>query len=328
MLTRRGLINILGRAGLAALTSNFSATLLAQSASLKTIQTDVLEIAFEEYGDSRAPAIILLHGFPYDVRSFDKVIAPLMARNYRVLLPYLRGYGATRFLDPEMPRMAEQVAIAQDLLDFADALQLDRFVAAGFDWGNRAACIAAILQPDRFIGQVAIGGYSVQNTINPGGPAPARLESRLWYQWYFNTPRGELGLRENRHDIIRYLWDTWSPDWTYSDEDYGRSARSFDNPDFVDVVIHSYRHRHGNAPGEERFLEIERMLAQRPVISVPAVVLRAGASGFGPPSTDPSVDEARFASLVDRQIVDGAGHDLPVQRPDAVIAAIEKLLEA
>ncbi len=326
MFTRREFIHLLTLAG--ATGGLIPSATLAQAPLIKTLSTDTLEIAYEEYGDPQGVPVILLHGFPYDVRSFDKVITPLAADGYRLLLPYLRGYGQTRFLDPDMPRMAEQAAIAQDLLDFADALGLARFAAAGFDWGNRAACIAAILQPERFIGQVAIGGYSVQDTVNPGGPAPARLESRLWYQWYFNTSRGEVGLRENRHDIIRYLWDTWSPDWTYSDEDYARSAPSFDNPDFVDVVIHSYRHRHGNVAGEARFLEMERMLAERPVISVPAVVLRAGASGFGPPSRDPSADQARFTSLVDRQIVDGAGHDLPVQRPDAVISAMRLLLSA
>lgn len=301
---------------------------LSQSPGLQFLRTDMLAIAYEEYGNPRGIPILLMHGFPYDVRSFDKVVAPLAAANFRVLLPYLRGYGQTSFLDPGRPRRAEQAAIAQDLLDFADRLNLDRFAVAGFDWGNRAACIAAILQPQRFIGQVAIGGYSVQDTVNPGGPAPARLESRLWYQWYFNTPRGEVGLRENRHDIIRYLWDTWSPQWSYSDEDYARSAASFDNPDFVDVVIHSYRHRHGNAPGEERFMEMERMLAERPPITVPAVVLRAAASGFGPPSTNPAGDQARFPGLIDRQIVTGAGHDLPVQRPDAVVDALLKLLQA
>lgn len=303
-------------------------SVLGQAANLRFLRTGVLEIAYEEHGDPQGTPILLMHGFPYDVRSFDKVVAPLVEENFRVLLPYLRGYGQTRFLGPNAPRMAEQAAIAQDLLDFADGLGLDQFAVAGFDWGNRAACIAAILQPQRFLGQVAIGGYSVQDTINPGGPAPARLESRLWYQWYFNTPRGEVGLRENRHDIIRYLWDTWSPEWNYSDEDYARSAASFENPDFVDVVIHSYRHRHGNAPGEERFLEMERMLAQRPVITVPAVVLRAGASGFGPPSRNPSGDQARFSALVDRQIVEGAGHDLPAHRPDAVVAALLTLLQA
>ena len=295
-------------------------------ARLRTLDTSVLTIGYEEHGDGAGFPIILLHGFPYDVRSFDGVVSPLVAAGHRVLQPYLRGYGPTRFLDPDSPRMAEQAAIAQDLVDFADALGLDRFAVAGFDWGNRAACITAILHPQRVRAQVACGGYSVQDTITPGRPAPAALEAMLWYQWYFNTERGVAGLTANRHDIIRHLWNTWSPAWNYTDAAYNRSAASFDNPDFVDVVIHSYRHRHVNAPGEERFLEVERRLATRPVIGVPAIVLHGAASGFGPPSQNPAGDQARFSNLVARKIVAGAGHDLPAHRPDAVADALLELL--
>ena len=222
--------------------------------------------------------------------------------------------------------MGEQAAIAQDVIDFADALGLERCALAGFDWGNRAACIAAILHPERVRAQVAIGGYSVQNTVTPGRPAPAAAEARLWYQWYFNTERGRAGLEANRRDICRHLWDTWSPGWEYTDEAFDRSAVSFDNPDFVAVVIHSYRHRHVNAPGEERFLAVERQLAERSPIRVPAIVLRGAESGFGRPSPDPSVDQARFPALDARRIVEGAGHDLPAHRPDAVSAALLELL--
>ena len=293
---------------------------------VRTIQTAVLDIGYEETGNSGGFPIILLHGFPYDVRSWDGVVPPLVEAGHRVLVPYLRGYGPTRFRDPAAPRMAEQAAIAQDVVDFADALGLERFALAGFDWGNRAACITAILHAERVRAQVACGGYSVQNTVTPGRPAPAAAEARLWYQWYFNTERGRAGLEANRRDIIRYLWDTWSPGWQYTDAAFDRSAPSFDNPDFVDIVIHSYRHRHVNAPGEERFLAVERRLAQRPQIEVPAIVLRGAESGFGPPSTDPSGDQRRFPSLVARRIIDGAGHDLPAHRPDAVSSALLELL--
>ena len=295
--------------------------------NVRMIRTAVLDIGYEEAGNSAGFPIILLHGFPYDVRSWDGVVPPLVDAGYRVLVPYLRGYGPTRFRDPAAPRMAEQAAIAQDLVDFADALGLDQFAAAGFDWGNRAACITAILHPDRVRAQVACGGYSVQDTIMPGRPAPAVVEARLWYQWYFNTERGRAGLEANRHDIIRHLWDTWSPAWQYTDATYDRSAPSFDNPDFVDVVIHSYRHRHVNAPGEERFLDVERRLAERPAIEVPAIVLRGAESGFGRPSPDPSGDQRRFPSLVARRIVEGAGHDLPAHQPDAVSSALLELLD-
>ena len=294
--------------------------------AVRSIRTGVLDIGYEEAGDEAGFPIILLHGFPYDVRSWDGVVPPLVEAGHRVLVPYLRGYGPTRFIDPAAPRMAEQAAIAQDVVDFADALGLERFALAGFDWGNRAACITAILHPERVRAQVACGGYSVQNTLTPGGPAPAAAEARLWYQWYFNTERGRAGLEANRHDIIRLLWDTWSPGWQYTDAAYDRSAPSFDNPDFVDVVIHSYRHRHGNAPGEERFLAVERQLAERPQIPVPAIVLRGAESGFGRPSADPSGDQRRFPSLVARRIVNGAGHDLPAHRPDAVSSALLELL--
>ena len=299
----------------------------ATPAVLRSVETEVLEIGYEESGDGAGFPIILLHGFPYDIRAWDGVVPPLADAGYRVLVPYLRGYGTTRFRDPDAPRMAEQAAIAQDVSDFADALDLEQVALAGFDWGNRAACITSILHPERVRAQVAIGGYSVQDTVSPSAPsASAAAEARLWYQWYFNTERGRAGLEANRHAIVRYLWETWSPTWEYTDEAYNRSAPAFDNPDFVDVVIHSYRHRHGYAPGEERFLDVERRLAERPPITVPAIVLRGNDSGFGRPSADPSGDQERFTNLVARRIVDGAGHDLAPQRPDAVSSALLELL--
>ena len=294
---------------------------------LRSVRTAVLEIGYEESGDSAGFPIILLHGFPYDIRAWDGVAPALANAGYRVLVPYLRGYGPTRFLDPDAPRMAEQAAIAQDVVDFADALGIGQAALAGFDWGNRAACITSILHPERVRAQVAIGGYSVQDTVSPSAPvASALTEARLWYQWYFNTERGRAGLEAHRHAICRHLWETWSPTWEYTDAAYEASAPSFDNPDFVDIVIHSYRHRHGYAPGEERFLAVERRLAERPPIGVPAIVLRGADSGFGPPSPDPSRDQARFTNLVARRIVAGAGHDLAPQRPDAVSAALLQLL--
>jgi pimeloyl-ACP methyl ester carboxylesterase len=300
----------------------------AQAASSpRTVQTAVLDIGYEEHGDPAGTALILLHGFPYDVRSFDGAIAPLVAAGHRVLVPWLRGYGPTRFRDPDAPRMAEQAALAQDVIDFADALGIRRFALAGFDWGNRAACIVSIVAPDRVIGQVSIGGYSVQNTVARGQPMGARQAAQFWYMWYFNTEQGAAALRANRHDLIRYLWDTWSPEWQYTDEAYARSAPSFDNPDFVDVVVHSYRHRLVNAPGEPRFVELERRLAEQPPIGVPAIVLAPGATGLGGrPSPSSDGDRRRFTSLVARRIVEGAGHDLPAHRPDAVADALLELV--
>ena len=293
---------------------------------VKFIETGVLRIGYEEHGDTAAFPIILLHGFPYDIRSWDKVAPELANAGYRVVVPYLRGYGPTRFLSDDHVRKAEQAAIGQDVIDLADALHLDEFALAGFDWGNRAACIASILYPDRVKGLVAIGGYPVQNTLSKGSPAPAHSEAHRWYQWYFNTDQGRVGLEKNRRDIVRYLWDTWSPKWEYSDDDFDRSAHSFDNPDFVDITLHSYRHRHMNALGEERFIEIESRLSSLPQIDVPAVVLRGEDSGFGRPSDDSSVDHSKFSDLKYRKNVSGAGHDFPLQRPDEVVSALVTLL--
>ena len=300
---------------------------VAAGASVRSVQTPILDIGYEEHGTPDGTAIVLLHGFPYDVRSFDGCVAPLTAAGHRVLVPYLRGYGSTRFRDAAAPRTAEQAALAQDVVDFADALGLARFAMAGFDWGNRAACIVSILHPDRVIGQVSVGGYSVQNTVTPGGPMPARSAARFWYMWYFNTDAGARALEADRHDIIRYLWETWSPEWRYTDEAYARSAPSFDNPDFVDVVVHSYRHRQLNAPGEERFEDVERRLAERPPVDVPAIVLRPGATGLGGrPSGDAPGLRQQFTKLVAQRIVEGAGHDLPAHRPDAVADALLELM--
>ena len=188
--TRREFLKSTGAAGLASALAGAAARSMAQAATdsqPRTVQTDVLDIGYEEHGNPAGTAIILLHGFPYDVRSFDGVVAPLVAAGHRVLVPWLRGYGPTRFRDSSAPRMAEQAALAQDVIDFADALRLERFALAGFDWGNRAACIVSILTPARVIGQVSVGGYSVQNTVTRGGPMPAQQAARFWYMWYFNT---------------------------------------------------------------------------------------------------------------------------------------------
>ena len=294
--------------------------------NVRFVQTPMLNVGYEEHGDASGFPIILLHGFPYDIRSFDGVIAPLVEAGHRVIVPYLRGYGPTSFLDPDAPRMAEQAAIGQDVVDLAAALGINRMALAGFDWGLRAGCITSILHPEMVAGFVAMGGYSVQNTVQKEQPAPAFREARMWYQWYFNTEQGRVGLEENRRDIIRHLWETWAPTWDYTDEAFNLSAPSFDNPDFVDIVLHSYRHRHMNAPGEDRFIEVELNLAEGPPVTVPSIVLRGADSGLGAPSQDPSADERNFTQLVARRIVSGAGHDLPVQRPDAVSAALLELL--
>jgi pimeloyl-ACP methyl ester carboxylesterase len=293
----------------------------------RTIQTSVLDIAYEESGAPQGFPIVLLHGFPDDIRAYDEVAQPLVRAGCRVLVPYLRGYGPTRFRDAAAPRMAEQAAIGQDLVDFADALGLSQFAVAGYDWGGRAAAIAAALYPERVRAAVLIGGYSIQNTIAASPPGPPEQERALWYQWYFNTERGRAGLEANRRGICRLLWQTWSPTWHFTDETFNRTAPSFDNPDFVDVVIHSYRHRIGNAPGEARFLAAEQQLAQRPKIEAPVITLYGADDtlGRGTPEASPA-ERAVLPKLMAHRVIPGAGHFLPREKPEAVSAALLAVL--
>ncbi|HEY7335084.1 MAG TPA: alpha/beta hydrolase [Bryobacteraceae bacterium] len=293
----------------------------------RTIQTPVLDIAYEDTGNPQGFPIVLLHGFPDDVRAYDQVVLPLTGAGYRVLVPYLRGYGPTRFRDAAAPRMAEQAAIGQDVLDFADALGLPRFAISGYDWGGRAAAIAAALHPERVRATVLIGGYSIQNTVAPSAPGPPETERALWYQWYFNTERGRAGLQANRRGICRLLWETWSPTWHFTDETFNRTAASFDNPDFVSVVIHSYRHRIGNAPGEPRFQETERRLAERPKIQAPAITLYGADDTLARPAPEATpAERAVFTKLAARRVVAGAGHFMPRENPKAVSDALLELL--
>ena len=289
-----------------------------------TVRTPTLEIAYDAYGPAGGSPIILLHGFPDDAHAYDTVAPPLAADGHRVLVPYLRGYGPTRFLDAATPRMAQQAAIGQDLIDFLDALDIRSAALAGYDWGGRAACITALLAPERVHALVTIGGYNVQNTVAPSKPASAFEERMYWYQWYFNTERGRAGLEQNRRDICKFLWKDWSPTWTFSDAEYERTAPSFDNPDFVAVVIHSYRHRHMNAPSDPRFDAIERRLATRPPIKVPAMVLHGGDDQV---SMRRSANElALFPTGTERRVIPGVGHFMPRENPAAVVDALRALL--
>ena len=319
MMTRRQLI----QASAAAL----AGVRFASAQTAKSVRTPVLDIAYEESGQGFP--VILLHGFPDDARAFDDVAPPLVKAGYRVLVPYLRGYGPTRFRDAAAPRMAEQAAIGQDVVDLADALHLRRFAVAGYDWGGRAAAIAAALHPDRVRATVLIGGYSIQNTMAASPPGPPEAEHRAWYQWYFNTERGRRGLAANRRPLCKLLWQTWSPTWHFTDETYNRTAPSFDNPDFVDVVIHSYRHRHGNAPGESRFLAVEQRLAERPKIQAPTITLYGGDDGLGRATAEASpAERAVLPALMAHRLIPGAGHFLPREKPEAVSAALVEVLKA
>ena len=295
-------------------------------ADTKSVETPFLSVGYRESGNPAGLPIILLHGFPDDIHAWDDVSAPLVKAGHRVLVPYLRGFGTTRFRDPSAPRMAEQAAIGQDVIDFADALKLQRFALAGFDWGGRAACIAAALHETRVRAAVLIGGYTIQNTVTPAPPAAPAAERGIWYQYYFNTERGRAGLQMNRRALCRFLWETWSPTWHFSDETFNRTAPSFDNPDFVEVVIHSYRHRIGNAPGEPRFLEMEQRLAQRPKVNVPTITMYGADDGIARPAAENPNERTQLPKLVARRVVAGAGHFLPREKPEAVSSAILDVL--
>ena len=292
-----------------------------------TARTPTLDIAYEAHGNDEGFPIILLHGFPDDVHAWDTVAPPLAGAGYRVLVPYLRGYGPTRFRDAAEPRMAQQATIAQDLIDFMDALGLERAGLSGYDWGGRAACITAILAPERVRGLVTIAGYNVQNTVASPSPASAIQERSFWYQWYFNTERGREGLEQNRRDLCRLLWQEWSPTWRFDDATFDLTASAFDNPDFVPVVIHSYRHRHRNAPGDPRFDQVERLLAERPPITVPTIVLHGAEDTVDPPLNSEG-HMPLFPAGTERHVVAGAGHFMPREKPDAVVEALLTLLSA
>jgi pimeloyl-ACP methyl ester carboxylesterase len=292
----------------------------------KRARTDVLEMAYEEHGPEGGAPVILLHGFPYDARAFDEVAPPLAADGCRVLVPYLRGYGATRFLSAATPRSGEQAALGHDLHQFMDALGIGRAALAGYDWGGRAACVVAALWPERVRCLLSCTGYNIQNIATSGEPAAAAQEHRLWYQYYFHSERGRAGLTKNRRDICRLLWTMWSPQWRFDDATFEKSAASFDNPDFVAVVIQSYRHRYGYAPGDPALAGIEAELARQPKITVPTINLHGGHDGVGPVS-DRDGRANFFSGSYERRVLPGIGHNVPQEAPIATLAALRDLMK-
>jgi pimeloyl-ACP methyl ester carboxylesterase len=292
---------------------------------MKSIHTPTLEIAYEEHGPEDGTPVILLHGFPYDPRGFDQVAPPLAAEGCRVLVPYLRGYGPTRFLSPDTPRSGEQAALGNDLLQFMDALAIRRATLMGYDWGGRAACVVAALWPERVRALVSCTGYNIQDIAGSVKPASAAQEHRFWYQYYFHTARGVAGLTENRRDICRLLWKLWSPQWQFDEATFEASAKSFDNPDFVAVVIQSYRHRYAYAPGDPALLGIEARLQALPAIGVPTINLHGDADGVGPASsTDHGAN--KFTGPYERRLIPRVGHNVPQEAPADTMAAIRDLM--
>ena len=295
--------------------------------TLEHIEAGALEVAYEASGDASGRAVILLHGFPYDVRAYDGVAEILAGSGCRVVAPYLRGYGATRFLSADTPRSGQQAVLAQDLVDLMDALGIESATLAGYDWGGRAACIVAALWPDRADGLVTGNGYNVQNIPRALEPRPPEDEYRYWYQWYFHGERGRRGLERNRRALCKLIWRLWSPNWDFDDETFLRSAESFDNPDFVEVVVHSYRHRYGLVPGDPSVEGIEERLVAQPAIGVPTVAIDG--DGDGVMSAGGCESHARhFSGPYERVVIPRVGHNLPQEAPQAFADAILSVMAA
>jgi pimeloyl-ACP methyl ester carboxylesterase len=294
---------------------------------LRHIDAGVLNVAYYEEGLADGPAVVLLHGFPYDIHSYVDVAPLLAGTGCRVIVPYLRGYGPTRFLDSATPRSGEQAAIGADLKALMDALEIKRAVLAGYDWGGRAANVVAALWPDRCTGLVSVNGYQIQDIARAMVPLNPEREVALWYQYYFQLERGRAGLAANRRDIARILWRQWSPNWHFDQATFDRTALAHDNPDYVDIVIHSYRHRFGLAKGDPQYADLQRRLAALPAITVPAITLDGDADGVIPP-TDGAASDGKFSGRRTHRVIPRAGHNLPQEEPEAFSAAIMELIKA
>ena len=293
----------------------------ARLGPLRRVRTDVLDVALHETGPADGPAVVLLHGFPYSVDSYGDVAPVLAGAGFRVIVPHLRGHGPTRFLEPATERSGQQAALGHDVVGLLDALGLPRAVLAGYDWGGRAACVAAALWPERVAGLVSVNGYLIQDIAAAARPVPPELEAGFWYFYYFLTERGRAGLAAHRREVAEVIWRRNSPEWAFTRDDLDLAAEAFANPDYVDVVLHSYRHRMGYAPGAAAYAELEEKLAAAPVIGVPTVTLDGLADGnFPAPPGLPQRD--RFSGPRLHRRVPHAGHHLPKETPDAFAQAV------
>ena len=291
---------------------------------MKRIRAGVLDVAYAETGPRDGTPVILLHGFPYDIHAFDEVAVAL--KGCRVIVPYVRGYGPTRFLYPNTPRSGQQAVLAHDAVELMDALGIEKAVLAGFDWGGRSACIAGALWPERVLGVVCGAGYLVQDIARSLEPAAPEAERRYWYQYYFHNERGRRGLEKNRHELCRLLWKLWSPTWRFDDATYERTAASFDNADFVAVCVHSYRHRYGLVPGDPAVEDTERKLAALPPIGVPAIALHGADDGVTP-AADAGKQARFFKGRYESRVLAGVGHNLPQEAPGEFANAVLSLLQ-
>lgn len=292
---------------------------------LHTTRAGVLEVAWHECGPADGPPVFLMHGFPYDIHSYADVAPMLAQAGCRAIVPYLRGYGPTRFLSADTMRSGEQAALGADLLALMDALQVPRAVLAGYDWGGRAACVVAALWPERCAGLVSYNGYNIHDVARSMIPESPEQERRYWYQYYFHGERGRAGLAKHRRELTKLLWQLWSPTWAFDDATFERSAAAFDNPDFVDVVIHSYRQRYGLEPGDPAYADIERRLAQQPPIGVPAITFDGADDGVRAP-VQASAHAHRFTGPRTHRIVPGTGHNMPQEAPRVFADAVLELV--
>jgi pimeloyl-ACP methyl ester carboxylesterase len=293
---------------------------------LRHVDAGVLDIAYYEEGPADGPVVMLLHGFPFDIHSYVDVAPQLAAKGCRTIVPYLRGHGPTRFRDQATPRSGEQAAIGADLIALMDALSVKRAVFAGYDWGGRAACVGAALWPGRCTGLVSVNAYLIQDIAKAMVPMRPEREVALWYQYYFQVERGRAGLAANRREIARILWKQWSPNWHFDDATFERTAVAFDNPDYVDVVIHSYCHRFGLADGDPRYADLQRRLAALPAITVPTITLDGDADGVAP-ATDGISSAPKFTARRTHHVIPHAGHNLPQEEPEAFAGAVMELVK-
>ena len=292
---------------------------------MKYVKAGVLEIAFVESGPSNGVPVVLLHGFPYDVHSYDASTERLTAKGCRVITPYLRGFGPTQFLRDDTPRFGQQAALGSDLLAFLDALGLQRATLPGYDWGGRAACVVSALWPERVSGLVSCGsGYNLQNSVEALKPTEPEKERLHWYWFYFNSERGKAALVEDRKAFLRYLWREFSPTWRFDEATFAQTAPSFDNPDFVDVVLHSYRYRIGAVAGDEGLKSFEERLSTQPTISVPTIVLQGADNGVDPP-VSPEKVRPHFSDLLHLTTLKNVGHNVPQEAPYAFATAVLEL---
>jgi pimeloyl-ACP methyl ester carboxylesterase len=293
---------------------------------LRTLRAGVLDVCFHESGPADGPPVFLMHGFPFDIHAYIDVAPLLAGAGCRVYVPYLRGFGPTRFASADTPRSGEQAALGSDLRALMDALQVPRAVLAGYDWGGRSACVVAALWPERCAGLVSLNSYNIHDVSRAMEPDIPTNERSFWYQYYFHSERGRAGLAKHRRALARVLWEDWSPTWRFDDAIFERSAPAFDNPDFVEVVIHSYRCRYGLAAGDPAYAEFEARLAQQPPITVPAITFDGEDDGVKRPSAAAAAAH-RFTAFRSHRIVPGAGHNLPQEKPQVFADAVLELVQ-